>query len=134
MPAGRPTIMTETVLGKLQEAFAYDATIEEACFYADINPDTYYTYAKVNKEFSERVAALRQRPVLAARKKIVSEIETDVNVAKWYLERKRKAEFASRSELTGADGEALPAPIFGGLSVTNNEVDEESDAREDLPV
>lgn len=111
MPAGRPLAVTEAVLGKLQEAFAYDATIEEACFYADINPDTYYTYVKKHPEFSERVKALRQRPILAARKKIVTEIETDVNTAKWYLERKSRAEFAQRQEFTGADGERLGVEI-----------------------
>lgn len=103
----RPTKMTPEVLGKLEQAFAYDSTIEEACFYADINPDTYYTYVKENPEYSERIKALRNRPVLDARQKVVSDIKNDINTAKWYLERKKKDEFAARTELTGRDGDAI---------------------------
>jgi hypothetical protein len=93
--AGRPTVMTESTLGKLEEAFAYDSTVEEACFYANINPDTYYVYVKQHPEYSERIAALRQRPVLAARRKVVTEIDNDTKNAQWYLERKRKQEFGA---------------------------------------
>jgi hypothetical protein len=93
-PVGRPTSMTEATLGKLEEAFAFDATVEEACFYADINPDTYYVYVKAHPEFSERVKALRQRPVLKARQTIVTGLDEPKN-AQWYLERKRKQEFGA---------------------------------------
>lgn len=107
----RPTKMTEATLGKLEQAFAYDSTIEEACFYADINPDTYYAYVKAHPEFSERVKALRNRPVLDARQKVVSSIKADVKVAQWYLERKAKKEYGANVDIT-SDGKALPTPIM----------------------
>jgi len=97
-PLGRPSAMTETVLGKLQEAFAFDCSIEEACFYADINPDTYYVYVKKNPAFSEKVKALKQRPVLLARQSVINGFAEDPNLALKYLERKRKSEFSTKVE------------------------------------
>lgn len=125
--AGRPTVMTEDTLGKLEQAFAFDATVEEACFFADINPDTYYRYVKEHPEFSERVRALRQKPVLKARETIVQGLE-DPNNARWYLERKRKAEFSTRSEteISGGDPVRLLLEKYG---VT----EEIEDARKALP-
>ena len=37
---GRPTIMTPQVLQKLELAFSYGCTDDEACFFADIAPTT----------------------------------------------------------------------------------------------
>lgn len=97
--AGRKTVMTEIVLGKLMAGAAYDMTIEEMSLYAGINPDTYYEYAKKNKKFSEKIQALRETPVMKAREKIVKAIESDTNTAKWYLQRKKKKEFSTRLEI-----------------------------------
>ena len=107
MPAGRPTVMTPEVLRKLEEAFAIGASDKEACFYADIAPSSLYLYQEEHPEFSERKDALKQRPVLLARQTVMKSMETDPQTARWYLERRRKEEFASRQELTGADGERL---------------------------
>lgn len=119
----RPTKMTEEVLGKLQQAFAIDATIEEACFYADINPDTYYSWKKANVELSEKYERLRNTPILAARQTLATAVKTDAQTALKYLERKRKSEFSLRSELTGADGERI-VPILGGASVNTNAIND----------
>jgi hypothetical protein len=39
---GRPVEFTADVVKKLEEAFSIDATVEEACFYANISRQTYY--------------------------------------------------------------------------------------------
>jgi hypothetical protein len=103
--------MTEATIKKLEEAFAIGASDKEACFYADISHETLYTYQGKHPEFLERKQALKERPVLLARQTVVKAIETDSDLAFKYLERKRKKEFASRSELTGADGKDI-APQF----------------------
>lgn len=120
MPAGRPTVMTEIVLGKLNEAFAIGASDKEACFYADISPDTLYDYQLKNPKFIQRKEALKERPVLLARQTVLKAIESDPLTARWYLERRRKDEFSSRQELTGADGERI-IPILGGASVHSDD-------------
>src|SRR3972149_3260101 len=105
-PVGRPPAITTDILAKLETAFSYDCTDEEACFHAGIGTTTLYEYQKNNPEFTERKRALKQRPVLKARETVVKSLE-EVDHAKWYLERKRKKEFSIRQELTGEDGEPI---------------------------
>lgn len=94
---GRPCKITKAVLGKLEEAFALGCTDAEACFYADINPDTLYEYCKKHPDFSERKSLLKMRPVFKAKKTILDNL-SDVQTAKWYLERKCKEEFNTKIE------------------------------------
>ena len=103
---GRPTVMTSDVIAKLEQAFAIDATVVEACSYAEISRDAFYDYLKKEPTFSDRIEDLRNRPILKARQTIVKNLEQPEG-AKWYLERKRKNEFAQRQEFTGKDGADL---------------------------
>ena len=105
-PGGRPTVMTPETIGKLEQAFAYGASDKEACFYAGISRDTYYKHIKKEPELADRFEALRNTPVLKARKTIVDALSSP-KYASWYLERKKKKEFAQRTELTGQDGDKL---------------------------
>ena len=102
-PIGRPTKMTDEVVMKLEQAFAIDASVGEACSYADISRNTFYVWLKENPDFQDRIDELRERPILKARQTIVKGLD-NVQGAQWYIERKRKNEFAQRSELTGKDG------------------------------
>lgn len=104
---GRPTKRDPLTVKKLEEAFAFDCTVGEACLYAGITPKTYYNWINEDEELLQRFEALRETPILAAREKVVSAIKSDVDTAKWYLERKQKKEFASRTEHTGPDGKDL---------------------------
>lgn len=94
---GRPIEFTEDVVRKLEEAFALDCTVEEACFYADISRQTYYVKIKEKPELSDRFEELRQRPFLKARQTIIKSLDQPEH-AKWYMERKKKKEFAPRQE------------------------------------
>jgi len=102
----RPVEFDAETVRKLEEAFSIDATVEEACFYADISRQSYYDHVKAKPELFDRFTALRQRPVLKARQTLVKSLDNPDH-AKWYIERKKKAEFSTRSEHTGADGEQL---------------------------
>src|SRR3990167_2262638 len=99
-PVGRPSSFTPEVVMKLEQVFAIDGSVEEACSYADISRNTFYEYLKVHPEFSDRIDELRQRPVLKARQTIVKSLD-DPNHAFRYVERKRKAEFGNSLELKG---------------------------------
>ena len=98
---GRPTLMTETVVGKLEVAFSVGANISQACLVAGISRDTYYDYIKKNVRYADRFEQLRQKPVLAAKKRVVDAIveENDTSTAKWFLERKCKEEFGQHHKL-----------------------------------
>ena len=110
---GRPQEWGEETVKKLEEVFSLDGTVSEACFYAGISRQLYYTYVKEDapegspeRELFDRFEALRERPVLKARQTIVKNLDNP-QYATWYVERKRKNEFSSRNELTGKDGKDL---------------------------
>lgn len=104
---GQPPVIDEYRLQLLTEAFGYGATDEEACFYADIAPATLYNYQKKHPKFLERKTRLKERPIMVARKSVVDAMRNDGQLALKFLERKRKDEFSTRNELTGADGQNI---------------------------
>ena len=69
------TKLSPEVVNKLEEVFALDGTVEEACFYAGISRQTYYVWIKNNKELHDRFEELRQRPFLKARQTIVKNLD-----------------------------------------------------------
>lgn len=98
--------MTPEVIGKLESIFAIGGSDKESCSYADISIQALYDYQTLHPEFTERKERLKENPYIKARQTIVKALDTPQH-AQWFLERKRKIEFAQRSELTGADGEKL---------------------------
>jgi hypothetical protein len=108
---GRPSELSEEKVKKLEEAFSFDATIEEACFYADITKQTYYNWLERLPALVDRFEALRNNPVMRARQAVITAFEADPNLALKYLERKRRAEFALRQELTGEDGNSIKLDV-----------------------
>ena len=92
---GRPTDMTIATVNKLEEAFAIGCTDTEACLYADVSRQTLYNYEKKNPGFIDRKNALKETPMLLARKTIASAL-TQPEHARWYAERKRKDEFSGK--------------------------------------
>ena len=107
---GRPTVFTSDILQKLETAYSNDCTDGEASVYAGVSVSALYEYQKKNPKFKERKEALKLKPNIRARKTIVENLE-DVGTAKWWAERKIRHEFASRQELTGADGGPLEVEL-----------------------
>ena len=111
-PGGRPTVMTENVISKLESAFLNGATDLQACFLADISKDTFYRYLQDHPEFSDKVEMLKDdtkiKAKLAIRNAIMSEDKPDT--AKWYLERKDK-EFKAKTDITSNDNEIQPVLV-----------------------
>lgn len=98
---GRPTKMTAEVIGKLEILFAKGLTDREACLLANINPSTLYDYCNENPEFSERKEELKQHPTAKARLNVTEAIENgNEELSKWWLERKAKAEFSTKQEVS----------------------------------
>lgn len=97
MPGGRPTVLTEKVIQKLEDAYLSDATHGEAAIYAGIALSTLNLYKKQNPEFSDRIEKLRGQTGLKAKINIRKSIEDgDKPDSKWYLER-RDPEFKQKS-------------------------------------
>ena len=89
------------VYKKLEEAYALDCSVDEACLYAGITTPTFYSWMKDEPELFTRLKALKHKPVLKARKTIVKNLNQPEH-AKWYLERKRKDEFSPKNIVEGA--------------------------------
>lgn len=100
MEVGRPTVMNEDVLHKLEEVFALGGTDTEACMYADIATSTLYKYQTENPEFIDRKNELKETPFLKARRTIVNSLD-DPNHAFKFMERKKKAEFGQNIDISG---------------------------------
>lgn len=99
--------MTSEVLSKLEEAFMMGCSDREACLFAGIGTATLYNYQKENPDFVERKDELKENPILIARTSVMRGLKGDPDLALKFLERKNKAEFSLRSELTGAEGKPL---------------------------
>lgn len=87
MPAGRPSKRTPEIEDKLVQAFSLGATIVGACYYAEISESTYHDWAKADPEFSERMIAHKQKPILKALQTVAGDLDNP-NTAKWLLEKK----------------------------------------------
>lgn len=104
-PKKTPTFWNDEVIKKLEEAFAIDATVAEACYYADIDRQTFYNHVSdaedataAQKKLFGRFQRLRERPVLIARQTVVKQLDKDPELSLKYLERKRRLEFSTRVE------------------------------------
>jgi len=129
--AGRPTDMTDATVNKLEQAFSLGCTDVEACLYAGISRTTLFNYTKKNPEFVNRKAELKESLVLKSRTVIKKALDADDEMtAKWYLERKKKDEFGTKTNIENsyvdADGKRIDAP-----SLTINFVDGSPDGHTD---
>ncbi|MFA6582655.1 MAG: hypothetical protein WCS77_00005 [Elusimicrobiaceae bacterium] len=109
-PGGRPQFdgkTVESVLAKLEQAWALDCSDAEAAAYANISASSLSRYLKSHPEVSQRKEQLKLKPVLAARRAVyraiagdaTSGILADADLALKYLERKRRDEFSLKSEV-----------------------------------
>jgi hypothetical protein len=91
---GRPTLMTESTINKLEQAFSNGASDKEACFFAGISHQTLYNYQEKNPEFVERKEGLKDSLKYQAKVNIADRIRSkrllDFNTSTWYLERRDK--------------------------------------------
>lgn len=99
---GRPTVMTQEMIDKLEMLFAKGLTDREACLIANIHPSTLYDYCNENPEFTERKELLKEQVKTQAKLNVAEAIENnDKDTSKWYLERKAKDEFSTKQEVSG---------------------------------
>jgi hypothetical protein len=118
--------LTEDTIRKLEEAFSIDASVKEACYYADISTDTFYRWIKEYPKLSYKLERLREKPVLKARQTVVKSLDNPDYAFK-YLERKKKDEFSPRQELTGKDGESIKTSYEIKLNEIRNEYGNKGD-------
>ncbi len=108
---GRPTKLTPKTVTKLMAAFNKGYNDDEACFYADISRNSFYRWYREDADFRDKIAQAKLQPNLHAKELVIDAIEGgDVNAAKWWLERKAKSEFGTRSEVALEGSIVIPDP------------------------
>jgi hypothetical protein len=95
---GRPRAITPEVRAKIEEVASLDGSVEEMAMYAGVGVRTVYDYLEANEDFSQRIAALREKPILKARNTAIAALN-DPDHAHWYLERKKRNEFSPKVEI-----------------------------------
>lgn len=117
---------------RLEQAFMIGASDEMACMNAGITRDQLVYYeTKVDLNYRQRKALLKQNPALVALNTIARELASDPEMAKWYAERKLD-DFRPKVQVQGAADEKTMAALemlaqFTGRTVmTDNNNAEQS--------
>lgn len=80
---------TEEVLAKIEDILKIDWTIEEASYYAGIDPVTYYRRVKDDENLCKRFEKAKQYPFILARKTLMKGMQDgDNRAAIEYLKRR----------------------------------------------
>lgn len=112
--------LSEEESRQIEEAFMLDATPKEVVLETKIEYEKVLIWLATGDN-NIRVEDLRKRPRWEAKKLVTQEAMQDVKTAQWYLDRKAKDEFSSRTELTGKDGEDLiPKPLLYNVRGDNS--------------
>jgi len=84
---GRPNKITPDIEKKLESILKIGGTIAEAVTYAGIAERTYYSMAKRNEDFKQKMERAKHYADVVAKNVVVDAIVKD-NTAKWWLEKR----------------------------------------------
>ena len=114
---GKYTKFEPNTIKLLEEAFAMDCPVTEACLHDNISQPTYYAWIKENPKLEERFKELREKPYLIARTTINKAIKENPQYAFEYMRRKKRKEFGDNVDLT-TDG--LSINVINFKNADNN--------------
>jgi len=96
----RPTVVDEKSVSLLLQAFWMSFSDEEACLFAWISKNSLYRYIERNPDFWNQKELLKLKPNIKAKINIIKSINNeDVDLSKWWLERKSKDEFSTKQKI-----------------------------------
>jgi len=90
---GRPTVMTELTVNKLEQGFINGLSDVQACRYAGISRTTLFNYQEENPEFINRKEELREDVKMHAKFNIAKKVlgtgkgDGDIDTSKYVLDR-----------------------------------------------
>jgi hypothetical protein len=106
---GRPSKYTPSTIGKVIGSLQAGLSVESACEYAEIDPDTHYDWIKKYPDYSEKVTAARLYGKILASKQVTDVLQdvtrekpkysesVRVTTAWKYLEKHEKSIYGSQS-------------------------------------
>jgi hypothetical protein len=93
------------------EALRAGNTRRAACSYAGIDQDTFGNWLKRFPDFSDAIEKAESDAEVRNVAIIQKSAQTTWQAAAWWLERKRKADWALRTEMTGPSGSNLEVVV-----------------------
>lgn len=93
----------DIIIAKLEEVWGYGGSDAEAAFFAGIDKSSLSRYLSAHPEISQRRDALREKPVLEIRRCVVDGAKADPELGLKFLERVRRQEFSTRTEVEHRD-------------------------------
>lgn len=75
---GRPTVITDEVLQKLELAWMAGFSDEEACYFAGIAPRSLYYYQKDNDEFLQKKLTMKNHLTMRAKMAIARKMSPEI--------------------------------------------------------
>jgi hypothetical protein len=123
--AGRPTKLEDKdIRDRFLKAASFNMNIEATCAYAGITRQTYLNYIEKHPEFLDEIRIENHKPYQTALSTVLKAASKDPKIAMQYLERRYKAEFSTRQEVTGADGKNIIDGLAGLIQQAKVELDE----------
>lgn len=110
MNGGRPTVITDDIVRKLETAFQDGFSVSEACLTAGISRTAYYERKAADEAFADKMELAKRYISIRAKKVVVRAInDGNFNAAKWWLERRVREEFGANVIDEDAQWSALKA-------------------------
>jgi hypothetical protein len=128
LKGGRPTERTPEIDVKIEQVASYGASNEEIAFFIGVHRRTLQTWLENDPELRHRIEELKEKPILKARETIVQSLN-DPDNAKWYLARKKKREFAERTETDITTNDKDIAPDVDIVKLANEVVQKLKEAK-----
>jgi hypothetical protein len=96
--SGRPTVITQSTVQKLEQALKDGISIDMACCVSGISRSTYYNHLDADNEFMDKMTLAQAHATERAKQVVIQAIDKgNVKVAQWWLERKLRTEFSTNS-------------------------------------
>ena len=121
MAQGREWSIEEraNIIQSLQPYLEAGFSRNKACEYIGLTPSTLSNWVKADDSLGMKLQGWENATNILAVRNIMDAIakeaeleDTKKETSKWWVERRMKNEFSTRTENTGADGKDLPTPII----------------------
>ena len=101
---GRPESIDKETIERLIDGFSKDFNVAECCRYANIYTSVYYGFINRHPEYRELFESCRQDNGIKAKNILQNSlVDGDKETAKWYLERRRKDEYSTKTVQESTD-------------------------------
>jgi hypothetical protein len=94
---GRPTVMTDETVQKLEQALQDGFSVERACYLSGVGRSTFYDHSNGNPDFADKMYLAQEWATERAKQVTIQAIDGgNVKAAQWWLERKAHQEFGAK--------------------------------------